>query len=240
MALEALPALSGYLLRALPLLGVAAAWLCSTPRTQTGMRLLILIVTFVGLRDLMTPSGLWAIGAEPSLRFHADPWLLAALGVGSIALMVLLARALPDVWQLLSGFKGNRSTGIAIGIAAGCLIGLPIRLHLQLEYPPLPWLLGFAVFAFAGNALEEVLFRGMLQGHLQRHTSAQRAALGSACAFCACHGYLAFVLTDIGWPIILFTFVEGLVCAQIRLRHGTWPAAAAHGTAIWLIGAPMG
>lgn len=27
-------------------------------------------------------------------------------------------------------------------------------------------------------------------------------------------GYLAFVLTDVGWPIILFTVVEGLMCAR--------------------------
>lgn len=52
-------------------------------------------------------------------------------------------------------------------------------------------------------------------------------------------GYLAFVLTDVGWPIILFTLVEGLMCAQVRLRFATWPATATHGTAILLVGAPL-
>lgn len=239
MALDAPNVLLPYLLRLLPLLGLFAAWFCLTPRLQTGMRLLIVLLAFVCMRDLMTPCGLWAIGGTPLLQFHANPWVLAALGVASLALVALLARLLPELWRRLVGFKGNRAAGLAMGLGAGCLIGLPIRMYLGLELAPWPWLLGFAVLAFAGNALEEVLFRGMLQGLLERHGSAQRAAFGSACAFCACHAYLAFVLTDLGWPIVAFTFVEGLACAQVRLKFGTVPATAAHGTAILLLGAPM-
>ncbi|MDF0730879.1 CPBP family intramembrane metalloprotease [Pseudomonas entomophila] len=239
MAFEALPVLLGYLWRIFPIMGLFAVWLYSTPRAQTRMRVLILIFAFVCIRDMMTPAGLWVVGGEPPLRFHANPWALALLGVGSIVLIAMLARFLPLCWRLVVGFKGNRTTGMAVGIAAGCCIGLPIRLHLALEQAPLLWLLCFALFAFAGNALEEVLFRGMLQGQLERHTTAQRAALGSAFAFCACHSYLAFVLTQLGWPIVLFTLVEGLVCSQVRLKFGTWPATATHGTAILLIGAPL-
>ncbi|NIE75257.1 CPBP family intramembrane metalloprotease [Pantoea sp. Ap-967] len=239
MPLEALPILQGYLWRLLPLLGLFALWLWLTPRSQAGMHVLILLLAFVCTRDMMTPSAIWALGGEPPLRFHANPWVLAALGTGSLALLGLLARGLPTCWQWVVGFKGNRTAGIALGVAAGCLIGLPIRLHLGLGLAPLPWLLGFATLALAGNALEEVLFRGMLQGLLEQHTSPWRAALGSACAFAACHGYLALVLTDLGWPVMLFTFVEGLVCAAVRLKWGTWPAAAAHGSAILLIGAPL-
>ncbi|VVN40702.1 hypothetical protein PS862_04030 [Pseudomonas fluorescens] len=95
------------------------------------------------------------------------------------------------------------------------------------------------VLAFGGNALEEVLFRGFLQGHLEHHTSALRAALVSAVAFAACHAFLALRVTRIGWPILLFTLVEGLVCSFVRVRYGVNAATAAHGTAILLIAAPM-
>ncbi|WP_194791578.1 CPBP family intramembrane glutamic endopeptidase [Pseudomonas sp. UFMG81] len=239
MAFEALPVLLGYLWRITPIIGLFGVWLCSTPRTQITVRILILIFAFVCMRDMMTPCQLWVVGGEPPLRFHANPWVLAFLGIGSAAMIAMLAQFLPMCWQRVVGFKGNRTTGITMGIAAGLLIGLPIRSYLAVGEASLLWMLCFALFAFAGNALEEVLFRGMLQGQLERHTSAQRAALCSACAFCACHGYLAYVLTDFGWPIVLFTFVEGLICSQVRLRFGTWPATATHGTTILLIGAPL-
>ena len=239
MLLEALPVVLSYLWRILPVVGLFAAWLACIPRPQTSMRVLVLIFAFVCIRDMMTPSGLWAVGGEPPLRFHANPWVLTLLGVGSIALTVMVARWLPRCWGLVVASQGNRWAGMTAGLAAGCAIGLPVRLYLGLEQAPWPWLLGFAFFAYAGNALEEVLFRGMLQGQLQRHTGAQRAALGSACAFAASHGYLAFVVTGVGWPIVLFTFVEGFICAQVRLRFGTWPAAATHGTVILLIGSQL-
>lgn len=235
----ALSALLNYLLLVMPLLGLFALWYCLTPQRHTGLRLAIVLIGFICARDLMTPHELWRLGGHPALQFHANGWVLVALGGSSVVLIAVLARCAPALWQLVVAFKGNRATGLAMGVAAGCAIGLPVRLYLGVEVAALPWLLGFAVLAFAGNALEEVLFRGMLQGLLERSTSAQRAAWGSAIAFCACHVYLAFILTSAGWPVMLFTFVEGIACAQIRLRWGTVPAIATHGTAICLIGAAM-
>lgn len=57
-------------------------------------------------------------------------------------------------------------------------------------------------------------------GHLEHLTSALRAALISAIAFAACHSFLALSVTEVGWPILLFTLVEGLVCAFVRMRYG--------------------
>jgi membrane protease YdiL (CAAX protease family) len=240
MVLNALTPLLDYVLILSPVLCLFAAWFWITPSSLMGLRVAILLIAFMFTRDLMTPCGLWMVGGKPVLQFHANVWILALLGVASILLITCLARLAPALWRLVTGFKGNRACGLAIGMAAGCAIGIPIRIYQGIESPPLPWMLGFVFFAFAGNALEEVLFRGMLQGLLERVTSAQRAALGSAIAFSACHAYLAFILTQVGWPIMLFTLVEGLVCAQVRLWWGTVPAVVAHGTAIALLGAPMG
>lgn len=240
MVLDALNVLLDYASRLLPAFGLFAAWFCLTPRSQTGARLLILVMAFVFARDLMTPFKLWAIACGGlHLQFHANPMVLASLGITSILMVAMLARLTPEQWKWVVGFKGNRVVGFTMGVMAGCMIGIPLRLHQGIELAAAPWLLGFAVFALGGNALEEVLFRGMLQGLLERHTSPIRAALGSAIAFSACHLYLAFMLTQVGWPILAFTFFEGLVCASVRLKWGTVPAIAAHGTAIGLLGIPL-
>lgn len=240
MGLDAFTPLLNYLLALFPILGVFAVWYRITPASQLGLRVAVVVIAFIFARDMMTPHALWSIGSKPALQFHANPWVLALLGVASILLIACLARLAPALWRLVTGFKGNRACGAAVGVAAGCAIGLPLRIYQGIEAPPILWLLGFMLFAFAGNALEEVLFRGVLQGLLETQTSAQRAALCSAVAFSACHVYLAFMLTQAGWPIILFTLVEGLVCAQVRLWWGTVPAVLAHGTTIALLGVPMG
>ncbi|WP_295475715.1 CPBP family intramembrane glutamic endopeptidase [uncultured Pseudomonas sp.] len=232
-------ALLVYFGRLIPALALFTAWLALTPRTQTSHRLLVLIIAFMFTRDLMTPSGLWSLGGAEPLRFHHDPAVLAALGLASLGVIALLARLLPECWRSVVGFKGPRLGGIVMGIAAGCVMGLPLRLYLGLEVGSLTWLAGFALLAMGGNALEEVLFRGMLQGSLEQQMGPCKAALGSAVAFSACHAYLAFVLTDIGWPILLFTFIEGLLCAFVRLKRGTVPAIATHAVIIGLLGAPF-
>ena len=65
-----------------------------------------------------------------------------------------------------------------------------------------------------------------------------RAALISGVAFAACHAFLALSVTQLGWPVLLFTLLEGLACALVRMRYGVLPAALAHGTAILLIAVP--
>jgi membrane protease YdiL (CAAX protease family) len=91
------------------------------------------------------------------------------------------------------------------------------------------------LFSLAGNLAEEVLFRGFLQGRLERDAGPVRAAVLSAVLFAACHAFLASTVTDVGWPLPAFTLYEGLICAFLRLRGGVIPAALAHGTAIFLL-----
>ncbi|WP_440137889.1 hypothetical protein [Pseudomonas boreofloridensis] len=164
MGLDAFTPLLNYLLALFPILGVFAVWYRITPASQLGLRVAVVVIAFIFTRDMMTPHALWSIGSKPALQFHANPWVLALLGVASILLIACLARLAPALWRLVTGFKGNRACGAAVGVAAGCAIGLPLRIYQGIEAPPILWLLGFMLFAFAGNALEEVLFRGVLQG----------------------------------------------------------------------------
>lgn len=227
-----------YLRQLLPGLALLALWLGLTPPAATGLRIGILLLAFTLARDLMTPQGLWSL-AQGRLALHANPTVLVWLGAAALLMIALLWRTLPELWRLVVAFKGRRGYGLLAGGVAGCALGLPLRVYLGVEAAPATWLAGLLVLAMAGNALEEVLFRGVLQGFLEQHTSALRAALGSALAFAACHGFLALVLTQAGWPVLLFTLIEGLACALVRMRHGTVPAIITHGLVIALIAAPM-
>lgn len=120
MAPDTLPALLDYLIRLLPIGGLLATGLCPIPRSRTGLRILTLILAFTCLRDQMTPAGLWALGTEPALRFHPNPWVLLFLGSASIALLALSRRFLAQCWELVVGFKANPVAGITMGILAGC------------------------------------------------------------------------------------------------------------------------
>ncbi|MCU1734698.1 MULTISPECIES: CPBP family intramembrane glutamic endopeptidase [unclassified Pseudomonas] len=237
---EGLSRLSAYLLYLTPGFLLCALWFWLTPKHQAGMRILVLLLTFVLLRDAMTPQGLWSLSDQVQIAFIANPLVLAALGLLSLVLIALLARVAPELWALLVWRRGNVGLGLFLGLLAGLAIGLPLRLYQGngLDVSGL-WLGGLLVLAYGGNALEEVLFRGMLQGHLEQHTSALRAALGGAVAFAACHAFLALSVTQVGWPILAFTLIEGLVCALLRMRYGIFAAIAAHGTAILLIAVPM-
>ncbi|WP_247257493.1 CPBP family intramembrane glutamic endopeptidase [Pseudomonas moorei] len=227
----------------LPGLSLCALWFCLTPKTQPGLRIVILLLGFVLMRDVMTPLRLWSLSGDVQISFISNPFVLVALGVLSLVVVAALARIAPELWKLIVWSQGNRAVGLTLGIAAGLAIGVPLRLYQGIDTAGIagywPWLPSMVVLAFGGNALEEVLFRGILQGHLEHHTSALRAALISAVAFAACHSFLALTVTRIGWPILLFTLVEGLTCSFIRMRYGVNAATAAHGTAILLIATPM-
>ena len=228
--------LSAYLLHLLPGLALCALWFWLTPKAATGLRILILLLAFVLVRDAMTPHGLWSLTGHMRIGFSPNPMVLLALGAMSVGLIALLPRVAPDLWRLVIRGRG----GLLAGLLAGCAIGLPLRLSQGLAFNgDWLWLGAMTVLAFGGNALEEVLFRGLLQGHLERHTTPLRAALGSGVAFSACHCFLALVVTQVGWPILAFTLIEGVVCGLLRMRYGVLAAIAAHGTAILLIATPM-
>lgn len=100
-------------------------------------------------------------------------------------------------------------------------------------------LVAVAVFALAGVLLEEVLFRGYLQAHLEDEDAGRmgrwRAAVLSGLLFAASHLFLAYTVTGVGWPLVAFTLFEGLVCAVVAMRHGVLASTVAHGGAILVL-----
>lgn len=209
------------------------------------LRTVVLVLGFVLIRDAMTPTGLWSFGVVegagvPWLRMSQDPWVLVGFGLGSllVAGAVLLD---PDLRGLVRWGRVDPGT-MGLGVLGGVLAAAPI-LALSIGQPVearggavgtglLPAL---AFMALAGNFLEEVIFRGFLQGRLEQAMAPVRAALLSGVLFAACHAYLATTVTDVGWPLLAFTLLEGLVCALLRQWRGLVPAVLAHGLAIFLV-----
>lgn len=242
MITQGLEVLIDYGVHLAPGLLLFGAWFALTPRAQVAMRILILLAAFVLMRDAMTPLGMWAVSRDAQIAFSGNAFVLAALGGLSVLLIMLLSRLAPELWRLMRWSIGNPLVGMAAGIVVGGLIGVPLRVYQGIEASELHgywvWLPGMVVLGYGANALEEVLFRGFLQGYLEQQVSPLRAALISGVAFAACHAFLALSVTQLGWPVLLFTLLEGLACALVRMRYGVLPAALAHGTAILLIAVP--
>lgn len=242
MITQGLEVLIDYSAHVAPGLLLFGLWFALTPRALVAMRILILLAAFVLMRDAMTPLGMWALSSDVQIAFSANAFVLAALGGLSVLLILLLARLAPELWRFVRWSIGNPLVGLAVGLLVGCLIGVPLRVYQGIEASGIHgywvWLPGMVVLAYGANALEEVLFRGFLQGYLEQQVTPLRAALISGVAFAACHAFLALSVTQLGWPVLLFTLIEGLACALVRMRYGVLPATLAHGTAILLIAVP--
>jgi membrane protease YdiL (CAAX protease family) len=213
------------------------------PRNAPQLRIGVYILAFILIRDAMTPARLWSIDGTMRLAFHRDPLVLAGLGLASVSLVWALVRFDRSLRPLLIWSRGSTVRGVVAGFAAGVIIAIPVMLltgHGWSKFSaPGPYLAGLAVVALFGNLLEEVLFRGYLQGALAQRTTPVRAALLSGVAFAACHVFLATTVTGAGWPVLLFTLCEGLACAFLCMRYGLISAAACHATVIFLVASQM-
>lgn len=222
---------------------VLCFWLARSSRDPL-LRILVLILGFVLIRDGMTPTGLWEFGVSgrsaPWLRMTDSPLILVSFGMGSLVLVALTLR--DRALRSLVVWGDARLSTLALGLAGGLLAAAPVVL-LSLGTPiqerggtvALGALPALAFMALAGNLGEEVFFRGYLQGRLEQDMAPVRAAVLSGVLFAACHSYLASTVTQVGWTLLAFTLWEGLICAFLRLRWGVIPAALAHGTAIFLL-----
>lgn len=225
-------------------IGVPAVALCSflilIPKTEKLLRIFSLILLFILFRDAMTPVGLWTITSDLKLRFISQPITLWLLAVSSVVLAIFSRIAIGPIrdWN-----KRSFVESILFGLFAGFLIALMpflfcqwIQCETSLKPEGVVLLLAIAALAYLGNTLEEVIFRGHLQNYLiDRGLSSARIIFISGGMFAVCHSFLAFTVTNAGWPILIFTFYEGVICASLRQRTGLLSAVLAHGTGLFLI-----
>ena len=91
------------------------------------------------------------------------------------------------------------------------------------------------VFAVLGNLLEEALFRGYVYGYLAQQMTPIRAGISSGVVFAFCHIFLAITVTEVGYPLLVFTLWEGMIAGIVGAKCGVMPATLTHGGAIFFL-----
>ena len=243
---ETLHQLAEYSLRLAPGLALVVVTVVLLGRAGPALRIGVLILGFVLIRDLMTPLGFWAFGRTdtglPWLRFVHDGVLLVIFGLTGVALVGIVIRTQKDLTAYITWgrLNGRSLLTAAVGAAA---IALPLLGVMQLipidergGAVPAAVLLPLLILALGGNFMEEVLFRGYLQGYLETTgPGAVRIVVLSGLFFATGHVFLAATVTDLGWPVLVFTLAEGLVCAWVKHRSGVLAATLTHGLIIFVI-----
>ncbi|MFO8043706.1 MAG: CPBP family glutamic-type intramembrane protease, partial [Alkalispirochaeta sp.] len=245
---EAGPGLAGlipYSLQLTPGIALALILLWLTRRGIRSFRVWIYILAFVFMRDLMTPLGLWFVGADPVLwlRFAADGPTLFALAAGSLIVSLLIMAFERGKGPALGWFTSRRVVTVGAGLTGAVVVAAPVLLLRIGILPgeiggvfPIALLPAVLAIALAGNLLEELLFRGYLQEELlAQGLRPTGAAVASGVAFGFGHVFLAFTVTSAGMPLVVFALWEGIICGLLRLRYGLVAAVLAHGLAVALI-----
>ncbi|HET6325057.1 MAG TPA: CPBP family intramembrane glutamic endopeptidase [Planctomycetaceae bacterium] len=232
-----------YLVRVAPGL-VLATMVLTLIRKSPRLRIVVYLALFALLRDAMTPLGLWSFGTEGFfwIRLTNDPAFLVIFGVSCLGMSLGLYFLDRDNQALVRWRRGNLLLGVLGGLAAAIVVVAPcvaLYWHTSIESRggPVPSaaLPAILVFAFLGNLLEELLFRGYVFGWLAEKMSLMRAGLASGVVFAFCHIYLASTVTDIGYPLLVFTLWEGMIAGVVGAKGGVLASTMTHGGAIFLL-----
>jgi membrane protease YdiL (CAAX protease family) len=232
-----------YLVRVAPGVALAATMLALIRRSPR-LRIVVYLALFVLLRDSMTPLGLWSFGTEGFfwIRLTNDPPFLVVFGAACFAMSLSLYFLDRENQSLIQWLRGRAFLGVLCGLVGAVVVVAPcIALYWHtpigsrggsVSSGNIPAIL---LFALLGNLLEEVLFRGYVYGWLAEKMSPIRAGLSSGLVFAFCHIYLAITVTNVGYPLLVFTLWEGMIAGVVGAKGGVVPAALTHGGAIFLL-----
>lgn len=217
------------------------------PKKSTIVRMILLVFAFILVRDAMTPAGFWRFGESANtfwLRFAEDGVLLFILGIFSILFTWLILRLNSGMQVEIVWFGKRKLISVLVGLVGAAAVVAPLLLtymFVPIEerggvVPASLWL-PLLFLALSGNWLEEVLFRGYLQGYISKFTGYWKTVLLSGLSFAVGHIFLSATVTDLGIIVLLFTFYEGFICAVVRANHGVVASTLTHGTAIFILAA---
>lgn len=219
------------------------------PRKTDAVKIFLLVFAFLLVRDAMTPAGFWQFGVTPEtiwLRFIENGTLLVILGCVSVVSVLFLLLVNQGMRRYLLWIGDKPALAIVAGVLGAVVVAVPFLLtygFVPLEERGGPvqeslWL-PLIFFALGGNLLEEVLFRGYLQGYLAERTGPWRAAVLSGFVFAVGHIFLSATVTDLGVLVLVFTLYEGIVCGLVRVKHGVAASTLTHGLAIFTLSAGL-
>lgn len=232
-------------LRIIPALLIIAVTYILIPKKSVMSKMFLLIFGFVVMRDAMTPMGFWQFGLSEGivwLRFIDDGFILISLAITSLILTLAVIFFNKNMNKYLKWFGIHKMRSVAVGVFGAVIVTFPF-LIMYMNTPiddrggtvAGSLLAPLLIFALFGNFMEEVLFGGYIQGYFETLVRPWRAAVISGLLFSAGHIFLATTVTDLGWPILLFTLYEGMVCAFIRKDHGIFAASLTHGLSIFVL-----
>jgi len=242
--------LPAYALRVLPGMLLMVVTYALLPRKADAIRIMLFVFAFLLMRDAMTPAGFWQFGVSSDavvwIRFAENGALLVTLGVLSLAGTLLVLFAGKGMNIRFRWIGGKPALSAAVGILGALAVAAPLLLaygFVPIEERggvfPQSLLLPLLFLALIGNLLEEVLFRGYLQGYFEERSGPLRAAMLSGLWFAAGHVFLSATVTELGVPVLVFTLYEGIVCGLVRMKHGVAASTLTHGLAIFLISAGL-
>lgn len=209
-------------------------------------RVLFYILTFILVRDALTPSSLWDFGVTggvPWLRLFPSHFFLISMGLSSLVIVLLLVRFDRENSREVVFFRNHQ----VIRGGAAALVGLAVLLApFVVSYQTIAiedrggWVDGSLIgsillFALFGNLLEELLFRGYVYNFLKKKEVDLKAGVTTGFVFCLCHVFLATTVTSVGVPLLLFTLWEGVICGIVGAKYGVLPATFVHGGAIFTL-----
>jgi membrane protease YdiL (CAAX protease family) len=240
-------ALLSYFSRILPGLFVGFGLLALLyRRAPARARIPIYVLLFTLFRDSLAPAGIWAIGGDPVLwmRFIAEPPVLFALAALSGLMVLSVLRFEPELARKLVWRRKPWLETASFGCLGAALISAPVLIigffiPVALrggQVDPAIWPAAISL-ALVGNLVEELLFRGFLQGWFEEVLRPpMQVIVASGLSFAVAHGPLAASVGGLGANyIVAFTLYEGLICAWLRSRDGLWPAVLAHGLGIFIV-----
>ena len=232
-----------YVARILPGL-VLGAMMLFLARREPKLRIVCYIALFILSRDAMTPLGLWSFGGQGFfwIRLHDNPYFLITFGIVCLGIALAIYFLDRDNRSLVKWLKGRWYFGLLWGAFGALVVVAPFVMIYR--YTPIdtrggavPFSLLPAILALAllGNLLEELLFRGYVYGELSRKMAPLAAAVASGVVFSFCHIYLATTVTNVGYPLLVFTLWEGTIAGIIGSKYGVLSSTLTHGGAIFLL-----
>lgn len=216
------------------------------PKKASLFKIFLYIFGFILMRDAMTPLGIWQFGVDGMtiwLRFIENSFVLLVLGVFSLLLSLFLYCITGEMKSSIIWFPSSKAKALFMSMLMSLIVIFPFILpnfftpiEQQGGTVPLNLLPALLIFALLGNFLEELLFRGFLQGYLTQYkTNKRNRILLSGLLFSMGHIFLAITVTDLGILILLFTFWEGIICAAMYEKYGLISATLTHGLSIFFL-----
>ncbi|MCR8659053.1 CPBP family glutamic-type intramembrane protease [Paenibacillus endoradicis] len=210
-------------------------------RKKVVWKIVIFVTSFVIIETMLLYKQLWWLHGEHrrlEIEFTSDGWILFTLSlvgllivVGCILFQVKLNRYV--IWTGKNIFKS-----VTCGSIGAIILSLPIILlnFYSLGRVPvdgsLSLFISIIMFIVVGKSIEELLFRGYLQGYLDRIYSPFKSGFITT----AIYSLLNFLILIVANEYFLLAWIQtiyiGIICSCLRYRYGILASTLANALAI--------